>query len=356
MAAIRRSGTGRGARGARIAVLLGAGLWLAFAAGGARPAVAQESLESVRAFIDRTADILDQVGEAVRESESDRARRVFQEARTLHEQSRRLLGDGRPLLAMRVARQARATALSAGRLARTAQTLEERARMRLERLQELRETLRERAGEGQSAEIGRFLREAERQLERAREQYAQKNFEIAFNLLGSAEALFNRAARLLFEQGGAARLENELEQTAVLIDRSREQARDANDRAALDGVERAQAELDRARDAARAGEPWRALRFAGQARRLAAQAAERLDAGVSPAAVQELIVRWDERRTLVDDAARRAGDRRALAIVDQATGHRRRAGELLDGGRVEEALRQITLAHDLLSKAAERTR
>jgi len=356
MAANGRSGSGERGRGAWAVVLLGAGLWLLLAAAGAGPAAAQETPEGVRAFIERTADIIDQVGEAVRESESDRARRVFQEARALHEQSLRLLEDGRPLLAIRVARQARDTALSAGRLARTALSLEERARMRLERLQELRETLRERAGEGPQAEAGRFLAEAERQLERAREQYAQKNFEIAFNLLGSTEALFNRAARLLFEQGGAARLESELEQTAALIERAREQARDANDRAALDAVARAQAELDRARDAAGAGEPWRALRFAGQARRLAAQAADRRQAGVSPDAVRELVVRWDERRATVDEAARRADDRRALAIVDQAAGHRRRAGELLDGGKVEEALRQITLAHDLLSKAAERTR
>ncbi|MHB8078370.1 MAG: hypothetical protein ACYDIE_03845 [Candidatus Krumholzibacteriia bacterium] len=356
MAAIGRGSRGGGGRGVGSALLLGAGIWLALAAAGAGRAAAQDTPESVRAFIERTADILDQVGDAVRESESDRARRVLEEARALHEQSRRLLDDGRPLLAIRVARQARDAALSAGRLARTAQTLEERARLRLERLQELRETLRERAGEGQQAESGRFLAEAERQLERAREQYAQKNFEIAFNLLGSAEALFNRAARLLFEQGGAARLEHELEQTAALIERARDQAREANDRAALDGVERAQAELDRAREVARVGEPWRALRFAGQARRLAAQAAERREGGVAPAAVQELIVRWDERRAVVDEAARRAGDRRAMALIDQAAGQRRRAGELLDGGRVDEALRQITLAHDLLGKAAERTR
>ncbi len=356
MAAIGRGGTGDRERSAGIIALLGAALWLALAAGGAGPAAAQESAESVRAFIDRTSEILEQVGEAVRESESERARRVLLEAGTLHQQSRRLLDDGRPLLAIRVARQARETALSAGRLARAAQTLEGRAHMRLERLQELRESLRERAGEGPPAETGRFIEEAERQLDRAREQYAQKNFEIAFNLLGSAESLFNRAARLLFEQGGTARLEAELEQTAALIDRARERAREDGDRAALDGVERAQAELDRARDTARAGEPWRALRFAGQARRLAAQAAERHEAGVSPAAVQELIARWDERRAAVDEAARRAGDRRAMAIIDQATGHRRRAGELIDGGRAEQALRQITLAHDLLSKAAERVR
>lgn len=356
MGAVGRSGTGGGERAARFVVLLGAGLWLALAAGGAGRAAAQDTLEGVRAYIERTADILDQVGEAVRESESDRARRVLLEASTLHEQSRRLLDGGRPLLAIRVARQARDTALSAGRLARAAQTTEERARMRLERLQELRDTLRERAGDGPQAEIGRFLREAERQFERAREQYAQKNFEIAYNLLGSAEELFNRAARLLFEQGGAARLENELEQTAALIDRAREQARDANDRAALDGVERAQAVLDRAHDAARAGEPWRALRFAGQARRLAVQAADQREEAVSPRTVRELIARWDERRIPADDAAVRAGDRRAQAMVDQAAGHRRRAGELLDGGRVEEALRQITLALDLLSKAAERAR
>ena len=78
-------------------------------------------------------------------------------------------------------------------------------------LRELYESVLERAQESQNERALRFIREAERQFHRAREQYAQHNFEIAFRLVESAENLLRRAARLLFEGGGAARLEHELQ-------------------------------------------------------------------------------------------------------------------------------------------------
>lgn len=257
-------------------------------------------------------------------------------------------------MALQASRQARESILSAGRLARASLTYEERAKLQLERLLEYRDAVRERARDARAEEALRFVGEADRQLERAREQYGQKNFELAFSLLQSAESLLNRAARLLFERGGEGRLEQELEQTGQLIERAREQARRREDRAALDLGERAQAELDRAREAVRQGEPWRALRLAALARRLASQALESGQPAVTADAVRELIGRWDERRAELEPRAE--GNRRAQALIDRAAGHRRRAGELLGGGGLEEALRQIKIAHDLLSEAGEQTR
>jgi len=315
---------------------------------------AQQTVESTRAFVERTGEMLQQVSEAVRESESERARRVLGEARLLHDRSVRLLGEGRWAMALQASRQARESILSAGRLARASLTYEERAKLQLERLLEYRDAVRERARDARAEEALRFVGEADRQLERAREQYGQKNFELAFSLLQSAESLLNRAARLLFERGGEGRLEQELEQTGQLIERAREQARRREDRAALDLGERAQAELDRAREAVRQGEPWRALRLAALARRLASQALESGQPAVTADAVRELIGRWDERRAELEPRAE--GNRRAQALIDRAAGHRRRAGELLGGGGLEEALRQIKIAHDLLSEAGEQTR
>ncbi len=342
-------------RGAGAAILAAGALVLLASLGGAGPAAAQQTPEQVRQYLERTDEILEQVTETVRDTESAQARRVLDEARSLQHRAKMMEAD-RPLLAMAASTRAREAAMDAARLARQALGAEERTRLRFERVQDYLDTLTDRAHEANNAEAQRFIDEAGRQLQRARDQYGQKNFEIAFNLVESSESLLNRAARLLFEQGGAPRLERDLEQTAEIVGRAREQARAADNRQALDMVERAQAALDQGRLALSHGEPLRALRQAGQARRLAARATALLERAPEPSAVRELIARWDARRGEIEGRSERAGDKRALALIDQAAGERRKAEELLESGHVEEALRHIKVAHDLLSQAAERAR
>ncbi len=355
---MRRSGNRREnvSRREATGALLAAAFALASLLAPAAPPALAQSVDQTAIYIERTAEILQQVGEAVRESESDRARRVLEEATAQHETSLRLLDQDHPLLAMGASRRARESAQSAGRLARESLTFEARARLRLERSQDHLDGLLERAREQHNDQAQRFLDEARRQLDRAREQYAQTNFELALNLCEAADGLLNRAARLLFEQGGAQRLERELEQTAAMIEQARAAARERADRAASDLCERAVADLDRARELMQAGEAWRALRSAQKARRLALRAAAPTEPGVTADSVRELVVRWDERRAEIDARATREGDKRAQARTDRAAEHRRRAQELLDAGKLDEALRAIKIAHDLLSEAGEPAR
>lgn len=335
--------------GVRWALLALAMLCLLPAAG---PAAAQTH-DEVRMFIERTSELLERAERAVSESDSERGRRLLAEALGMHARSRQLLDGGRPVLALGASRRARELGENATRLAVRGQGFAERARLRLERALELRDAVRERAREQDSRAAMRFVDESDRQLERAREQYVQKNFEIAFSLAESAETLLARAGRLLFEQGEAPRLQRELELSAELVARARERAAAADDRAARDLAARAEAQLERARDALAHGEPMAALRAAHQARQLAVQAEERARAEPDPAAVRRQIESWDQRFASAAPRLRERSNPRVLAALDRAARRRDEAVHQLDAGRLEEALRQIKIAHDELRRAEE---
>jgi hypothetical protein len=314
------------------------------------------SFDRVEEYIQRTEEILMRAAEAVRESESARARPVLAQARELHDRSVSLLMNGRPLIAYETSQRARQAAQHAVQLARDDLGFEERVRIRLERLRELYDQLFERAQEERNERALRFIQEAERQFLRAREQYTQRNFEIAFHLLESAESLLHKAARLLFEGAGVDRLRNDLDRTADLIRRTRERLGEADDRAAQEILDRAERVLEQARDALSRGEPLAALHLARQARRLVGQAAGRTGAGPSREAVQEQIERWDRRHGEIAPAVRESGHDPALRMLERARSYRQRAGATLAAGDGEEALRQIKLAHDLLAQASELAR
>ena len=325
-------------------------------AGAARAQVEPEEGERVAAFIEVTGDILDRAAEAVGESESARARIVLDEARLLHDRSRELLAADRLLLAYRASQRARTAALHAARLARDELGFEERARARAERLRDLYETLLERAQEIRHERALRFLREAERQYLRAEEQYHQHSYEIAFNLLESAETLLRRAGRLLFEAGGAAHLEQQLERTGDLIDRTHERLGEDADPEAVALLVRAEDRLAQAREALQRGEPLRALQLARQARRLALQAGGAADSSPPREAVREQIERFDARRGEVAERIGAAGGEEARRLLERALEHRRQAEERLDRDDREGALRQIKIAHDLLQEAGDKAR
>ncbi len=321
------------------------------------PAAARsQDFERVREYIDATQEILERVWETVRESGSPRARKIMAQARDMHLNSLHLYHNGRPLLAFKASQRAREAAKHAARLAREELGFEERVRIRLERLRDLHDNVLEKAQEERNQRALRFIREAERQFLRAREQFAQRNFQMAFNLVESCEVLLRRAARLLFEGGGVSRLERELERTGEFLDRLRERLGEQPDEAALVLLGRAEETLGQAQEAFAEGDHLRALHLARQARRLAGQASSLVGRGPSVEEVTAQIERWDDLFETVADAVRASGREEARLVLERATRYRHRAEEMLTDGDRLESLRQIKIAHDLLREARELAR
>ena len=315
------------------------------------PAAAGAQTSSVGDYLARTAEIIDRIAELVEESGSVPARRVLTEAQTLHARSLDQAAAGHPRVALAASGRARDAAHHAARLARNSRGSEERVRARLERFDELYEQLLERAREADDQLALRFLREAQEQALRARDQERQGNHDMALNLLEPAEALLARAARLLFEGGGAARLERDFERAQALIDRAQESAQ-----AGSDVLQSAREALERARRLAADGQLLRALHASRLATRLAAQAAAQAGETLSPAAVEEQLERYDQRRLEIADAVAEADAREATQVLARADHHRDEARNLLAAGQLEPALRQIKAALDLLYEASELAR
>ncbi len=332
-------------------------VWLLLVLVPATRTMAQyDTFEAVRDYMDRTMEIMMRSEDAVRESDSARARRVFDEAEKLQAHSEQLWVQGRPRLAFKASQRARLAAGHAARIARDDLTYEERTRMRLERLRDLHIQVLDRVMEVNDQRVLRFVREAERQFHRARELYVQRDFEMAFNLLESAEKILRRAARLLFEGEGIGRLENELERTREFLSEARERLGQDADPAALNLLQRADALFQQAHESMAKGEPFRALQLMRQARRLAGQALTMVGGGPSAESIQAQIDRWNVRLERVADAVAESGSEEARMVLDRAQRYRRRSAELLQEDDRVGALRQITIAHDLLSKANELTR
>ena len=336
---------GRSARMLPAVVLLS--LLVGLAAGGAR---AQDA-EDLREYLDRTGELLQWAKELVMESENLPARRVLKEAADLHERSLTLAAQDRPYLALDVARRARSAVWLAVKLAREAMNFEERVRIRAERFGDLHGQLLERARDAQNEPALGVLRQAENQAERAREQYLQGDARLAFEQLENAEQLLQRARRLLEDGGPPDRLEQDLDRTRMLIDRTREMLGDRPDPAAGKLLGEAVQALDRAREHLAQGQPARARHLADLARKLARQAAEQAGPEPDRESVRRQIERWDHRSARVEEGIRDADSPPAIKTYQRALEHRRRAAESLSRSEPETALRQIRAAHQMLDQA-----
>ena len=316
------------------------------------PAVAQNG-DQVAEYMARTGEIIAMAGDLVREVESPRARRVHDEALRLHEQAMHMGQGNQHRQALALSRRARTAAQYAARLAREARGQQERGQLRLERYAEFHDQVLDRAREAGDERAMRFIRESEQQTRRARDHYRQGNFDLALSLLGPAEAMLTRAARLIFEGGGGARLERELERTRAYLDRVAEAP---SNETAGDLIESARASLRRAEDFQDQGQPLRALHALRLARSLAGQAASAAEDEIDTDTVRQQLERWDERFDRVADQVRESGSRGARDALDRARHHRERAGRQLDDDNPQQALRQIKAAFDLLNEASELAR
>ncbi len=321
------------------------------------PAVAQQNADQLGDFIERTGEVIDWAAEQVKETENQQAHRVLEEALNLHVRSIDHAEQGRQMSALAMSRRAREAAQHAARLARDARTDEHRVQMRLERFLDYRDQVLDRAREANDERAIRFVREADAQALRARDHYRQGNHDLAAHLIESAEDMLSRAARLLFEGGGAERLQREIERTRRAIDSIADRLADSGMAgSAGDLLDSARTALDRAEEFGRRGQPLRALQSVRLARRLAGQAADATEGNLDAGAIRQQLERWDSRQEQVAERVDASGAAGAAEALAQARHHRERAGAMLDGGDLEPALRQIKAAFDLLNEALELTR
>lgn len=319
--------------------------------GSFQPARAQAG-EELRAYLDRTDELLDWAAEQVSGSGSEQARQVLDQARSLQSRSRDLLARQRPLEAFAVGRRARDAMWHAVRLSREAAGLEERLRVRSERFADQHAQLLERAREEGAGRAADLLQRAGEQAQRASEASAQGDLKLAWKLLEQADDLLRIAARQLADSAGPERLDRELERTRAVVDEAAQRL------GAVDASAEAQATLAEARDAlARAestagSDPGQALQLATLARRLAQRAVAEAGAGAGADAVERLLSRFDERAA---ELAPRLGDGApgpALRAFERAREEREAAARALADRRLERALRHARSAHDLLEQAA----
>ena len=310
-----------------------------------------QDAEDLREYLDRTAELLSWARDLVMETENLPARKVLREAADLHERSLALAAEGRPYLALGVARRARSAVWLAVKLAREALNFEERVRIRAERFRDLHGQLLERARDVQNEPALGVLRQAEVQAQRAREHYLQGDARMAFEQLEKAEQLLHRARRLLDEGGSPDRLEQDLDRTRMLIERTREILGDHPDPSARQLLEEAVQALSRAREHLAQNQPVRARHMADLARKLARQAAEQAGSEPDRESVQRQIERWDNRSARMEERVRDADSRPAIKAYQRALEHRRRAAESLAQGEPGTALRQIRAAHQMLDQA-----
>lgn len=311
---------------------------------------AQGAGEELRAYLDRTDELLDWAGDLVGQSGSDQARRVLDRARQLQERSRDLMARQRPLDAFAVGRRARDAMWHSVRLARDAAGLEERLRLRRERFDDQYGQLAERAREGAPGRASDLLEQAREQARRAGERTTQGDLQLALKLLEQADDLLRKAARLLAEGAGPERLSQDLERTRQLVDDAESRLAGA-DAGVLATVAEAREALERAEEAASGGESGLVLQHAALARRLAQRALAESGERPDVEAVSRLLARFDERAGALAGPVHQSGDGQQLKAFERAREQREAAVRALKEGRPGVALRHLRSAHELLEQA-----
>ncbi|MDO9695089.1 MAG: hypothetical protein Q7W56_10170 [Candidatus Latescibacteria bacterium] len=332
---------------ARLLLMVGFALAVTTLPVAAQP-VGQEQAAEV---LQITADVLQEVGPLVQESQSEQARRIFAEALQKQQQAGDLYRDGRYMLAARLSLRAREMARQAARVTGASQGYQERVQQRLERVGDLLDSVRDRARDAGHVQALRFVRDAEDLVARAREQARQTHYEQAFRLLETAEKMLGRAARLLYEEGDGERLRLEIERTADLIAEARDRLGEGGDQAPRIQLDRAQGELERARAALDQGEPMRAMHAARHARELVRQVLRQIGGGPGAEIVEAQLDRFDAQLPAVVDAVTASGSAEARQALERATDTRHRAGAALEAGDRDQALRLVRTALDHLNRA-----
>ncbi len=202
----------------------------------------------------------------------------------------------------------------------------------------------------QNEEALGFLRRAEHQASRARELYLQGDLRMAMKLLEKAEALTHRASRILGDGPSPEQLNSEIERVANQIENVRERLGDGADPAALQLLAEADQALERSRESRDNGKPGRALQMAALAGKLARRAVRPNGGGADEEGLRRQLDRFDQRQQRIGERVHESGSDDAKNVFQRALDLAEKAQSSADEDQVEQALRQIRAAHDLLNQ------
>jgi hypothetical protein len=349
-------------------LLPGIALGILLLAVGLPPATAQtiraqdltDQTERVERELERTRDIMERVGEQVREADIPIAKELFEQAVMVQAKARvrfrfavtdpdqvanpeRILGES-----LQLTLQARDLTLRSGQILHEQVSQEERARRAIDRASTLLDRLRERVGEVDDRRLRVTLEEAGRQIDAAQRHLGDRNYEVALRLAESALKLLNTVNG--GAEGGRDWLEQDMRRTLDAIERVRSHAGelDAERRAMLDRVSQL---MDLARRAFSAGEFGQARRLNRESRAILARLLPTVR--VEEQDVQRGLARFDAdlehlRSTLASDAPAKVHE-----MMQRAVEMRERAGSLAVDGDYARALQQLRVAQAQLERAAQ---
>jgi len=320
-------------------------------------ATAQDNqLERLQTYLERNEELLIWAHDLVSETESNPARRVLRQARDLHQRSLALMDDGKLNQSFGVARRVREAVWSAVGQAREAMGLEERLRIRDERFRDRQGNLLDRARKMHNESSLDFLRKAEHQATRARELYLQGDLPMAMKLFENAETLLDRAARILGDNASPEQVDNKIEQVATQIENVRERLGDAADPAAVKLLTEADEALARSRESRDSGQLGRALQMASRAGKLARHATHLSGQDAGEDGLKRQLDSFDFRQQKIAEKVNEVGSEAALDMLQKALELGERAHASADEQEIEQALRQIRAAHDLLNHTEDMLR
>jgi tetratricopeptide (TPR) repeat protein len=319
----------------------------------AAPALAQEPGGRVEEELRRTDEHLQRVAPVVRESDSERARELLEQALRVQGQAWEVFRSGRPAIALRLTREARDLGARALVLARGDRSLKTRAEQELERAARMLEHVREELGGSLEEPARRLLEEAAGQIERGRAHFAEQHYEVALRLAISAQRLIRQAGSLGPGPAGDSRVLRELERTDHLIERAAPLIRESGHEEAgriLDSAIELQA---KAWEAYRAGGLRPALALTREARGLIHRA---LSIVRGPVDAERVMRTLEETGAILERAAevvRSSGVDHALRLLEKAIEHQSRARRFLEEAKLRNALAETRVARRLGLRAIQ---
>ena len=334
-------------------------VWLLLAVA---PASAQEFGDRLRSEVERTTELLSQVASRVKEANDPRANALFTRAESLQSEAVQLLQAAEdatnPTIARGLAQKVLALTLrarelgqQATRILRDSVGLQERAARVIEQASNLWERIHDASSSPRGPRVRTILEESRRQLDAARNHYADHQFEIALRLGESALDLLTP-----LRDGGAPdpgdRLESLLERARVWLERAQSQV-DEFSPAQLQQLQRAQGLWERAHQAHLAGNGELSQHLLRQLRDLLGELRIAADTEINAEDVRRAAERFDAEagrlREVLADHGNEPVD--AVRLLERAVDERAAAVEAAGKGQFEEALRRLRGALDMLSRA-----
>jgi len=304
-------------------------------------------MDALRAELERTDQLIERAGEAVRASQAPAARLSLQAAVDLQAKAWRAFDNEYPRLAQRLTMQARDKAKQAIAAGRMTEQSEHVVLNKLERVTELLERARETLADQSDGNYQTILQSATDNYNQAWEFYRSQQYRPAVMLANQAEkALLKLLRAVEGDQRGNLAYERRAEAARELLERARTLAADCGSDRASELVHQADQAYQQGRELADTGKSRAALSALQQARDLANQA-------IRECRGDEALANRYQR--LKDEAERLAeilspSDDQGQMYLEMTADQLKLAEEALADGRIESAAAALKAAELTLSQ------